>query len=142
MVEKFSKITPEYTLLSCTLSHVVNDTSSFTSPAFQRKGKERKELTTWRYIFAKSPILDLRQGSEYASGDLIFRLMRNVIVLRKANEIDNVVNVVNVTKWLEQLVHDHVKAVGLIHGLRYKSKLCFYTHTAFKPQLHHSFKFV
>ena len=124
---------------SCTLSHVVNGTSSFTSPAFQRK---RKELTTWRYIFAKSPILDLRQGSEYASGNRIFGLMRNVIILRKANEIDNVVNVVNVTKWLEQLVHDHVKAVGLIHSLRYKSKLCFHTHTALKSQLHHSFEFV
>ena len=90
MVKTFSKITSNYTPLSCILSHVVDDTSSFTSPAFQVKWKE---LTAWGYIFAKSPNLDLQQGSEYASGDPIFRLMRKVTILRKANEIDNVVNV-------------------------------------------------
>ena len=58
---------------------------------------------------------------------------------KKANGIDNVVNVVNVTKWLEYLAQDHVKAVGSIRGPRYKSKLCFHTHT---PQLDHTFKFV
>ena len=50
------------------------------------------------YFCKKSRILDLRQGSEYASGNRIFRRMWNVIILRKANEIDNVVNV---TKWSE-----------------------------------------
>ena len=70
--------------LSCILSHVADDTGGFTSPTFKRK---RKELTAWRYIFAKSPILDLRQGSEYASGDPIFRLMWNVIILRKQMEL-------------------------------------------------------
>ena len=95
MVKTFSKITPNYKPLSCILSHIVDDTSSFTSPAFQVKWKE---LTAWGYIFAKSLILDLRQGSEYASGDPIFGLMWNVIILRKANEI---YNMVNMTKWLE-----------------------------------------
>ena len=46
----------------------------------------------------KSRILDLRQGSEYASGNPIFRRMWNLIILSKASEIDNVVNV---TKWSE-----------------------------------------
>ena len=95
MVKTFSKITLNNTPLSCLLSHVVDDTSSFTSPAFQVKWKK---LTAWDIFLQKSRILDLRQGSEYASGNPIFRRMWNVIILRKANEIDNVVNV---TKWSE-----------------------------------------